>query len=299
MAGPEVPRKSPPPSRPAPLRGEQWRFTFADLKQLNGKLALARDPASAWVSAKLADNIFGIVKYVLDPANAEDGIPLSLEISVRDFYHGHLIVPQNEQIPGGIRQDLDQLDLDHRDLITKAYRLAYQVTFPGGAAPTDDERAAIRKADVEIAGRLGQMLQRIERELPHLCISYHTYEHVKIEQLQRQDDRGWRGRNLLTAFAGDRCSAGPRSREEDLIKDPVRTATVNQRQAGTESRKEKMLLDGVGPGVPPRPPAAAPVLGIAADDHPSVLHVDFLINPRGEVFIRHGSVSLLGLEFTA
>ncbi len=256
----------------------KWIFTWAHLQRLQNSdrnIVLAGDSASSWVPGKLGDNIIGTINYVLNPANALDGKALSTAVSIYDFYHGHIVLPKGEQIPDSLQAEIKGFSLGYRDKILAIHPVAFQNQFPFGEGPSAAQRRAIRQVDEAIAQPLKSLLRRITGELPNLCITYHTYEHNKTDNGIRAD---WKGRNLMVPFSGSRC---PRTLKDAYLKDPVKTATI--------ASKKTVLLSGSSTAT------AAPTVG-ATDVYPLVLNFHFLVNTFGKLFVRAGSISLLGLE---
>lgn len=74
-----------------------WNFTPADYATLlKGKKELTIASESGWVPKKLQENILNTLRYTLDPKRT----PLATEgINVQDFYHGHLVIPNDAKIP--------------------------------------------------------------------------------------------------------------------------------------------------------------------------------------------------------
>ena len=74
-----------------------WNFTPSDYAALvKAKKDLTLDSDSGWVPSKLQENILSTLRYTLDAKRT----PSATEgINVQDFYHGHLVIPNEAKIP--------------------------------------------------------------------------------------------------------------------------------------------------------------------------------------------------------
>lgn len=260
--------KQPEAAKTSAVAGRDWRFTWADLERLSGNLTLAPDRATSWVPRRLSTNILKVIRYVLNPQNAYEGVWLSKAVSVLDFHHGHLIIPPGEMIPSSLATNLREFRREHYDARMKSAYPPFDETFPLARAPSASEREAMREVDASIADDLADCLREIEQALPQLGISYHTYEHNSDSF---QIPKSWPGRNLFAPYAG-----------------AIDSFFHDRPPATNTSAGGRTATNSAG--------SAAVTLDFHDSAYPRVLTFYFLVSPGGVVFIRYGDVSLLALE---
>jgi hypothetical protein len=161
------------------IPGTRARFEWRDLARLGGTLSLAED--SSWLPPRLAKNLLRTIRFVLDPANARKGTPLSMAIGLQDLYHAHIAMPVGE-----IPLDL----LEHRNRYKHPYSAAIDEAFPDFLdEPTAEQRAAIRRVDAATVESLRVLLEHVERRLPDAGMIYHPYENSKPQGMTSDDPR--------------------------------------------------------------------------------------------------------------
>jgi len=70
---------------------DPWTFTPQNYQDLvKGGSGFSYDPDSDWFPQELKDNLTATLKHVLDPSLKPPSIS---EISVKDFFHGHVVCP--------------------------------------------------------------------------------------------------------------------------------------------------------------------------------------------------------------
>ena len=175
-------------------RKETWDYTpanFAALKKSKGDLKLAAD--SSWVPAKLQENLLKTLRYVLDAKRS----PSATEgINPMDFYHGHLIVPDNKT---GLTIDA----IEARKTYKKEWDKQTAATLGGDYAKvTDKNVGAYTKGIKSVLPLLGTAMEEVMK-IKGAAVMYHTFELTnpsdlakKNKWIQPNDPR----RNFLTPF---------------------------------------------------------------------------------------------------
>lgn len=175
-------------------RKETWDFTpanFAALKKSKGDLKIAGD--SSWVPAKLQENLLKTLRYVLDAKRS----PSATEgINPTDFYHGHLIVPDNKT---GLTADA----MDARSAYKKEWDNQTAATLGGAyGRVTDKNVGAYTKGIKSVLPLLGQAMEEVMK-IKGAAVMYHTFELSdpsdladKTKRVDPNDPR----RNFLTPF---------------------------------------------------------------------------------------------------
>ena len=146
---------------------EDWNFTpkdFATLKKSKKDLKMASD--SSWVPAKLQENILNTLRYTLDAKRS----PSATEgINIDDFYHGHLVVPDNDK---GLSIDAT----DARSAFQK--ELAKQTTKALGGEyenVTMKNLGAYTKGIKATLPLLGKAMEEVMK-IKGAAVMYHTFE---------------------------------------------------------------------------------------------------------------------------
>ncbi len=169
-------------------RKEDWDYTpaeYAALKKGKGDLKIASD--SSWVPTALQDNILNTLRYTLDPQRS----PAATEgVNVVDFYHGHLVVPDNDK---GLSIDaMDARSKFKKELekqTTKALGGEYEkVTAKNVGAYTKGIKATLPL----LAKAMDEVMK-----IKGAAVMYHTYEMTAQDKgIKPHDPR----RNYVTPF---------------------------------------------------------------------------------------------------
>jgi hypothetical protein len=144
-----------PTSAPATADWDFTRADYAALVRLGG--ALTFDADSAWFPQAFRDNLLATIAAVLDSSRQ----PISSEgVNTRDFYHGHVGVPNGTALPGEVTRARAPID-------------AVRSARP--SSPTADNLAEYRRVDQETLPQAGALLERTAR-IPGVVVVYHTFE---------------------------------------------------------------------------------------------------------------------------
>lgn len=169
-------------------RKEDWDFTLKDfvaLRKGKGDLKISAD--SGFVPSKLGENILNTLRFALDAKRS----PSATEgINPADFYHGHLIVPDNK---AGLSIDA----IEARSKYQKE-RKAQTIKTLGGEFEnvTDKNVAAYVKAMQTTLPLLGLAMQEVMK-IKGAAVMYHTYETTAVaKDIAPADPR----RNIITPF---------------------------------------------------------------------------------------------------
>jgi hypothetical protein len=175
---------------------DDWEFTPADYQALGGHLTFGRD--SDWVPECLKRNLLATLRWALDPGLDP---PVTGGVSVKDFYHGHLVC----------RRPCDPECEALFDPWEEARKAAYADGLDGrfdnsaNAAhfdPVTDQNLAAFSQALREAEKLARPLVEcacLDRE-GNCAVIYHTYE----PSLPRGMDVGDPRRNIRTMFVDDR-----------------------------------------------------------------------------------------------
>jgi hypothetical protein len=180
------------------IPGSEANFTWADLKRLKGKLVMAAD--SAWVPSVIGDNIIRIIKYVLDPRNAKDGLPLCQGINIQDLYHAHISTPTGTKKPEEFETKRKNFDPKYDAELEKI------APYLSGTAniPTPAERQAIRQLDANSLPDFKALVELVVQNFPRAGMIYHPYE----EFMPAGMTTGNPNRNIILPFSGTTPSFG-------------------------------------------------------------------------------------------
>ncbi len=175
-------------------RKEDWDFTPADytaLKKGKGDLKISSD--SSWVPAKLQDNILNTLRYTLDAKRK----PSATEgVNVNDFYHGHLVAPDNKT---GLTVDA----MEARSKFQKEMK-KQTITALGGEYEkvTEKNIGAYTKGVTSTLPLLGKAAEELMK-IKGAAVIYHTFETTtpsdlaaKHKDIAPADPR----RNYITPF---------------------------------------------------------------------------------------------------
>jgi hypothetical protein len=180
------------------IPGVEANFTWADLGRLGGKLVIA--PDSSWVPSIIVNNLIATIKYVLNPQNDREGIPLCNGVNFQDLFHGHIAIPISQKIP-------EDLKNKRKDFQAK-YDPALEKAFPGlllsDAKPSAAERQAIRQVDARTLEDFKSLIALSVKTFPKASIIYHTYEYVKPPGMTDDDPR----RHIQMPFSGTTPTIG-------------------------------------------------------------------------------------------
>lgn len=265
---------------------DAFAFTWTDLQRLKGELKCA--PDSDWWPRALRDNLFATIRFALNPANGGDGFAPSGELSIRDFYHGHVVVRPPGTVPAQIaRVYQDFLASYQSGMVGATARAATDDappwspdSFPDGTVTAAD-RATVRDFDASRRDEFKRVVSQVFDALPaDTAVSYHTREKNRGSSLSTE----WKFRNLLV----DLFPSGSRP----VARTDLRGACLDDPKERALGAKDAVLLDGRAPE------PAAPQVGIAAEDWPVFLHFAFLVRSDGVVFIRPNGPALIGLDFS-
>ena len=147
------------------LAKENWDFTPADYKTLQaGKKDLRFGPDSAWLPAALQNNLLATLKFALTSTKPAR----TAGINVRDFYHGHFVIPKKAMT--------SDLTTKRSDFGTKSEEL--QGKALGGNwfdEVTKANLAAYTKA-MQATEKLATPLLEAALKIKGAAVIYHTYE---------------------------------------------------------------------------------------------------------------------------
>jgi hypothetical protein len=171
-----------------------WNFTpadFAALRKSRKDLTIAGD--SSWVPAKLQQNILNTLRYTLDAKRS----PTATEgINVKDFYHGHLVVPKKARIPASVTEQRSAFEEKESAAATKA--------LGGEVNPVTKENVgAYTKALAEILPTYGSLLEAAVR-IKGAAVIYHTFELTEpsdVKAAGKELKPGDPRRNYMTPLA--------------------------------------------------------------------------------------------------
>jgi hypothetical protein len=174
-------------------KAEDWDFTPADYDALlKKKKDLVFGPDSAWVPQKLKDNILATLKFALTAKKpARTG-----GINVKDFYHGHLAVPEKAATKK-LEASISGFNKASEDLETKG---------KGGSAGdvTTSNLGTFSKAMVAIE-KLATPLVNEALKIKGATVIYHTFEWSGPSGMKVGDPT----RNIKTDIGGSPTGYSP------------------------------------------------------------------------------------------
>jgi hypothetical protein len=169
-------------------RKEDWDFTPADyaaLKKGQGDLKIAAD--SSWVPTGLQSNILNTLRYTLDPKRS----PAATEgVNVEDFYHGHLVVPNNDK---GLSIDA----IEARSKFQKELKSRTTKALGGEFENVTAKKLGAYTKGIEASlPLLGKAMEEVMK-IKGAAVVYHTYEVTAAAKgIKPHDPR----RNYITPF---------------------------------------------------------------------------------------------------
>jgi uncharacterized protein DUF4157 len=177
---------------------EDWDFTPADYKTLQaGKKDLRFGQDSAWFPSALQDNLLATLKFALTSTKPAR----TAGINVRDFYHGHFVIPKKAMT--------SDLSTKRSDFGTKSEEL--QGKALGGHSFDDVTKAnlaAYTKA-MQATEKLATPLLEAALKIKGAAVIYHTYEASGPSMKE-----GSPIRNIRTLIGGSPAGYDPSGTEE-------------------------------------------------------------------------------------
>jgi hypothetical protein len=149
------------------LTSDDWDFTPAEFGALRSRgRSLRFAPGSGWFPAALQRNVIATLNAVLDPARRPSA---TAGVNVRDFYHGHVVVPRSGPRPASIAaaDTAYERERERRYAGALGGRSFGDVTARTLPAFTQAVRATL-----PLAGRLSAAALR----QPGAAVIYHTFE---------------------------------------------------------------------------------------------------------------------------
>ena len=165
-------------------RTEDWDFTPDDYKALvkaKGKLTFASD--SDWFPKALQQNLIDTVVFVLTSKKPVR----TTGVSIKDFYHGHFVVPKDTT--GLVKKTMD-FDDNMKKLLAKA--------LGRWSAPVDDKSLPALMKTMPDIEKLATPLLEDALKATGAAVLYHTFEgHTPLDVRLGSETR-----NILTPVGG-------------------------------------------------------------------------------------------------
>ncbi len=182
------------------IQKEDWNFTPDKYKALLKKKSDLRfDSDSAWFPSALRDNLLTTLKFALTstkPARTEG-------VNIKDFYHGHFVIPKDEKAKGLISK--------RSDFESKSEKL--QGKALGGdwfGTITKENLPAYTKA-MQDTEKLATPLLEEALKIKGAAVLYHTFEQNTPPSM----DSGSPIRNIMTPIGGSPAGYDPSGAGKD------------------------------------------------------------------------------------